>query len=131
MTYYCSLRMTSHKHEDKETINKVNTNREDIFRDFVVVVVVVVVIKSQSSLQNNNNSTSAVTAETTEICKIFKYLLIHILTYPRDDVFHLLHQKTKVQENRTPEIADINSGLQQIRKRLQALKKHPRGFKSP
>lgn len=76
------------------------------------------------ALQTNNMTLTLTAAVETSLfsAKIFQRLLIHILTYPSDDVFHLLHPKKKrVQGSCTQEIAHINSGLQHTRKSLRAL----------
>lgn len=63
-------------------------------------------VLSNARVLHTNNMTSTITEalETTQICEfsryflsfeIFKYLLIHVLIYTSDDVFHLLHQKSK------------------------------------
>lgn len=49
------------------------------------------------ALQTNNMTLTLTAAVETSLfsAKIFQRLLIHILTYPSDDVFHLLHPKKK------------------------------------
>ena len=62
----------------------------------------VILVSCAQVLQTNNMTLTLTAAVETSLfsAKIFERLLIHILTYQSDDVFHLLHPKKKKEYKR-------------------------------